>query len=84
METLTETKQAGKHGCNCTTCNCSKVLPESDFYTPGELAGLLNVPLRTVEKWTLQRRLPVCKVGRLNKFPRVEIQKRLLNGSLLK
>jgi excisionase family DNA binding protein len=84
MEPLTETRQANKHRCNGLTCNCSKVLPESDFYTPGELAGLLNVPLRTVEKWTLQRRLPVCKVGRLNRFPRVEIQKRILSGNLLK
>ena len=57
---------------------------EPEFYTPEELAALLRIPLRTLEKWTLQRRLPVVKVGRLNRFPRVEIQKRLLNGSLLK
>jgi|GEM_PF-1402203 excisionase family DNA binding protein len=57
---------------------------EPDFYTPGEMAALLRVPLRTLEKWTLKRRLPVVKVGRLNRFPRVEIQKRLLSGSLLR
>jgi len=57
---------------------------EPDFYTPEELAALLRIPKRTLEKWTLQRRIPVIKVGRLNRFPRVEIQKRLLNGSLLK
>jgi excisionase family DNA binding protein len=57
---------------------------EPEFYTPAELAELLRIPRRTLEKWTLQRRLPVIKVGRLNRFPRVEIQKRLLNGSLLK
>jgi excisionase family DNA binding protein len=59
-------------------------LLEPEFYTPEELAGLLRIPKRTLEKWTLQRRLPVVKVGRLNRFPRLEIQKRLLNGTLLK
>jgi excisionase family DNA binding protein len=57
---------------------------EPEFYTGDELAALLRVPRRSVEKWTLQRRLPVVKVGRLNRFPRVEIQKRLLSGNLLK
>jgi excisionase family DNA binding protein len=55
-----------------------------EFFTPEELAALLNIPRRTVEKWTLQRKLPVIKCGRLNSFPRVEIQKRLLSGTLLK
>jgi excisionase family DNA binding protein len=58
--------------------------PEPEFFTPEELAELLRIPKRTLEKWTLQRRLPVVKIGRLNRFPRVEIRKRLLNGSLLK
>lgn len=57
---------------------------EAEFYTPAELAAMLAVPRRSLEKWVLQRRLPVVKVGRLNRFPRVEIQKRLLSGNLLK
>jgi excisionase family DNA binding protein len=57
---------------------------EPEFYTPEELADLLRIPKRTIEKWVLKKRLPVIKVGRLNRFPRVEIQKRLLNGTLLK
>lgn len=56
----------------------------AEFYTPEELSELLKVPKRTIEKWSLKRRLPVVKVGRLNRFPRGEIQKRLLSGSLLK
>ena len=60
------------------------ITEEPDFYTPDELAELLRIPKRTLEKWTLQRRIPVVKIGRLNRFPRVEIQKRLLGGSLLK
>jgi excisionase family DNA binding protein len=65
---------------NGTTASCR----EPEYYTPAELAAMLRIPRRTLEKWVLQRRLPVVKVGRLNRFPRVEIQKRLLNGSLLK
>ena len=55
-----------------------------EYLTPGELAALCRTSVRTIEKWTLKKRLPVVKFGRLNRFPRVEIQKRLLNGSLLK
>jgi excisionase family DNA binding protein len=58
--------------------------PEPDFYTPPEVARMLRVPLRTLEKWVLQRRIPVVKCGRLNRFPRIELQKRILSGSLLK
>jgi len=57
---------------------------EPEYYTPDELSKLLRIPKRTLEKWTLQRRIPVVKIGRLNRFPRLEIQKRLLGGSLLK
>jgi len=60
--------------------------PDSNavFYTPGEMAAMLRIQLRTLEKWVLQRKIPVVKVGRLNRFPRVEIEKRLLSGSLLR
>ncbi|MGA2507259.1 MAG: helix-turn-helix domain-containing protein [Chitinispirillaceae bacterium] len=57
---------------------------EPEFYTPEELAELLRIPKRTLEKWALKKQIPVIKVGRLNRFPRLEIQKRLLNGTLLK
>ena len=57
---------------------------EPEYYTPDELSKLLRIPKRTLEKWTLQRRIPVVKIGRLNRFPRLEIQKRLLGGVLLK
>ena len=61
-----------------------KIGREPEYFTSDELAKLLRIPKRTLEKWTLQRRIPVVKVGRLNRFPSTEIRKRLLNGSLLK
>jgi excisionase family DNA binding protein len=57
---------------------------QPEYFTPDELASLLRIPKRTLEKWAHQRKIPVVKVGRLNRFPRVEIEERLLNGSLLK
>ena len=57
---------------------------EPEFYTLPEMAAMLRVPKRTLEKWVWQRRIPVVKCGRLNRFPRVEIQKRILTGNLLR
>ncbi len=56
---------------------------EPELYTPPEMAALCRVPMRTIEKWIFEKRLPVVRVGRLVRFPRVEIQKRILSGKLL-
>jgi excisionase family DNA binding protein len=57
---------------------------EPEFYTPSELAAIGNVPLRLIQKWAMAKKIPCVKWGRLNRFPRIEIQKRLLSGSILK
>jgi hypothetical protein len=56
---------------------------EPDYLTAPELATKLNVSLKSVINWTQARRLPVIKMGRVNRYPRVEIEKRLLSGNLL-
>ena len=56
---------------------------EPEFLTAPELAVKLNVSLKSVINWTQARRLPVIKMGRINRYPRIEIEKRLLTGSLL-
>ena len=56
---------------------------EPDFLTAPELAAKLNVSLKSVINWTQARRLPVIKMGRVNRYPRIEIEKRLLSGRLL-
>ena len=58
--------------------------PEPEYYTSKELAELCRTSIRTIEKWTYKKRLPVVKMGRFVRFPRIEIQKRLLSGQLLK
>jgi len=57
---------------------------DPQFFTPAELASLVNVGLRWVEKQIPNRRLPgMTKVGRYWRFRRSEVEKQLLSGSLL-
>lgn len=48
-----------------------------------QLSKKLNVSVKAVIHWTQTRQLPFIKMGRLNRYPSVEIEKRLLSGSLL-
>jgi excisionase family DNA binding protein len=57
---------------------------EPEFYTVASLAERFLVPKRTVEKWILKKRLPVIRCGRLIRIPRLEVEKRLLSGNLLR
>jgi hypothetical protein len=56
---------------------------QPDFLTAPELAAKLNVSLKSIVNWTQARRLPIIKMGRINRYPWQEIQKRLLSGNLL-
>jgi excisionase family DNA binding protein len=56
---------------------------ELEYLTGKQLATKLNVSVKAVVKWTAARRIPACKMGRLWRYPRIEIEKRLLSGSLL-
>lgn len=67
-----------KDACRCDQCE------EPEYYSPEDLALKLSVSVRTIRKWAIGRLLPVIKIGKLNRFPRIEIEKRLLNGSLLR
>lgn len=58
--------------------------PEPEYYSIEKLSEKLDVPRRTIEKWIFKKRLPYVKCGRLIRLNRVEIEKRLLNGMLLK
>ena len=54
---------------------------ESEFFSPRELARKLNMSLKWVVKQTQARRMPgQVKVGRLWRYNRFEIEKRLLSG----
>lgn len=57
---------------------------EPAFFTPEQLAAFLQVPLRTVQKWAMARRLPgMVRAGRLLRFRRADIERAALSGSIL-
>lgn len=56
---------------------------EPEYLSPHQLARKLNVSQKSITNWTQNRRLPAVKMGRVWRYPRLEIEKRLLNGRLL-
>lgn len=56
---------------------------ESEYLSGKELAAKLGVSIKAVINWTQNGRLPVIKVGRLNRYPKAEINKKLMTGNLL-
>lgn len=61
-----------------------KVKLESEFVNTVQLATMLNVSEKSIIKWREQRRIPgAIKCGRVWRFNRMEIQRRLISGNLL-
>ncbi len=57
---------------------------EPEFYTPHELASLVRVGVRWIEKQIPKRLLPgMIKVGHYWRFRKSEVDRQLLTGSLL-
>jgi excisionase family DNA binding protein len=56
---------------------------EPEYLSPKELAKKCNVSLKSITNWTQDRRLPAVKMGRVWRYPRLEIEKRLIGGRLL-
>jgi hypothetical protein len=56
---------------------------EPEYLTAVELSVKLNISLKSIINWTQAHRLPVIKMGRVNRYPKAEIEKRLLSGNLL-
>ena len=57
---------------------------EKEYYDKTELAEMLNVSVKAIEKWGAQRRIPGrTKIGHLVRYRAVDVQKHLAAGSLL-
>ena len=55
--------------------------PDSDFFSPPELARKLNMSLKWVVKHTQARRIAgQVKIGRLWRYNKIEVEKRLISG----
>jgi hypothetical protein len=81
-ETTTTPRPMVNGGNEAGSCPNTGAL-EPEYLTARQLAGKVNVSLKAVVKWTQARRLPCCKMGGVWRYPRLEIEKRLLSGSLL-
>jgi excisionase family DNA binding protein len=54
----------------------------TEYYTPQQLAQKLNMSLKFIEKHTQARRIPgQTKVGRMWRYNRIAVEKRLLSGN---
>ena len=57
---------------------------QSDYLTPKELAAKVNMSLKWVVTHTQARRIPgQTKLGRVWRYRRAEVEKRLLSGTFL-
>jgi len=57
---------------------------EKEFFNTKELSHYLNLSVKTVIKWRDSRRLPgAVRCGRVWRFRRIEVEKRLTTGELL-
>ena len=60
------------------------MIENTEYFTPDELAAYLNVSRKFIEKHIATRRIPgAVKIGRVWRFRRSDLEKRLLSGSLL-
>jgi len=57
---------------------------QKEYLNSKQLAEKLNVSLKSIQKWTAERRIPgMVKCGRVWRYSLSEIEKRLLSGSFL-
>lgn len=60
------------------------MVENQEYFSPGELAEYLNVSKKFIDKHIATKRLPgAVRVGRLWRFKKIDIEKRLAIGELL-
>ncbi len=45
----------------------------NELLTPEQTASYLQIKINTVYNWTMRKILPVCKMGRLNRYRRADL-----------
>lgn len=50
-----------------------KILESSGLLTPQQAADYLNVRLSTIYQWSFRKILPVCKLGKLNRYRKIDL-----------
>lgn len=50
-----------------------KVIESGNLLTPQQAADYLNVRLSTIYQWSFRKILPVCKLGKLNRYRKIDL-----------
>ncbi|MBE7547094.1 MAG: helix-turn-helix domain-containing protein [Planctomycetia bacterium] len=53
--------------------NKMKVGNNCEIFTVKETADFLKIPISTVYQWTMRKTLPVCKMGKLNRYRKADL-----------
>jgi excisionase family DNA binding protein len=53
--------------------NKLKVGNNCEILTVKETADFLKIPISTVYQWTMRKTLPVCKMGKLNRYRKADL-----------
>ena len=53
--------------------NRMKVMNNCEILTVKETADFLKIPISTVYQWTMRKTLPVCKMGKLNRYRKADL-----------
>lgn len=50
-----------------------KIVEDSGLLTPEQAAQYLQVKLSTIYNWSMRNILPTCKIGRLNRYRKTDL-----------
>jgi len=76
LENLSKGKKKGaKNKMNNSLEDKNKLKVGNDFeiLTVTETAAFLKIPISTVYQWTMRKTLPVCKMGKLNRYRKADL-----------
>lgn len=75
LENLSNGKKGAKNKMNNSLedKNRLKVGNNCEILTVKETADFLKIPISTVYQWTMRKTLPVCKMGKLNRYRKADL-----------
>lgn len=75
LENLSKGKKGAKNKMNNSLedKNKLKVGNNCEILTVAETAAFLKIPISTVYQWTMRKTLPVCKLGKLNRYRKADL-----------
>lgn len=57
-----------------------KIVENNGLMTPQQAADYLGIKLSTIYAMTMRKTIPFCKIGKLNRFRRQDLDKFIVNN----